>query len=77
MKIYDFKVILEPDEDGGYVVSCPSLPGCYTQGKTIEEAMSNIREVILLVLEDMDGQGVPIPDPSGALVSSVAVARQD
>ena len=43
MKIYDFKVLLEPDEEvGGYVVTCPSLPGCYSQGDTIEEALANI-----------------------------------
>jgi hypothetical protein len=32
MKAYDFKVLLEPDETGGYVATCPSLPGCYSQG---------------------------------------------
>jgi len=43
MKVYDFKVLLEPDEEArGYVVSCPSLPGCYTQGNTIDEALENI-----------------------------------
>ncbi len=51
MKTYDFKVILEPDtEAGGYVVSCPSLPGCYSQGETVEEALKNIKEAILLCL---------------------------
>ncbi len=52
MRTYDFKVILEPDETGGYVVSCPSLLGCYTQGETIEEALENIKEAIALCLED-------------------------
>ncbi|MGE5745658.1 MAG: type II toxin-antitoxin system HicB family antitoxin [Solirubrobacterales bacterium] len=42
VKAYDYKVLLEPDVTGGYVVSCPSLPGCYSQGETIEEALSNI-----------------------------------
>ena len=52
MKTYDFKVILEPDaEAGGYVVSCPSLPGCYSQGETVEEALKNIKEAILLCRE--------------------------
>ncbi len=63
MEIYDFKVILEPDEAmGGYVVSCPALPGCYTQGDTFDDAVENIREVILLYLEDMRTQNLPIPD---------------
>jgi len=54
MKTYDFKVILEPDETGGYVISCPSLPGCYSQGETVEQALANIKEAITLCLEDME-----------------------
>ncbi len=54
MKVYDFKVLLKPDEEtGGYVVSYPFLPGCYTQGDTIDEALENIKEAIPLCLEDM------------------------
>ncbi len=52
MVIFDFKVFLEPDEDGGYVVVCPSLQGCYSQGETVEEALANIREAIELCLEE-------------------------
>jgi predicted RNase H-like HicB family nuclease len=74
MKAYDFKVLLEPDEDaGGYVASCPALPGCYTQGDTIDEALENIEEAILLCLEDMMAENQPIPDMSKTLISSVAV----
>ena len=72
MNVYDFKVLLEPDEEaGGYVVSCPALPCCYTQGNTIAEALENIREAILLCLEDMQAQNQAIPDMSRNLVSSV------
>ena len=72
--VYDFKVLLEPDkEDGGYVVSCPALIGCFSQGDTIEEALENIREAILLCIEDMQEQGEPIPDPSVTLIGSVLV----
>lgn len=73
MRTYDFKVLLEPDETGGFVVVCPSLPGCYSQGETIDEALENIREAILLCLEDMMAEGEEIPDPSRALVGSVVV----
>ncbi len=52
MAIVDFKVLLEPAEEGGYVVSCPSLPGCYSQGETPEEALENVREAITLCLEE-------------------------
>jgi antitoxin HicB len=74
MQVYDFKVLLEPDETGGYVVSCPSLPGCYTQGDTVAEALDNIKEAILLCLEDLQAQDQVIPDMSQTLISSVAVA---
>ena len=47
-------VVIEKGEDGYYVVECPALPGCYSQGKTIDEALRNIREVIELLLEEDD-----------------------
>ncbi len=72
-KVYDFKVFLEPDETGGYVAICPSLPGCYSQGETVEEAMENIEEAILLCLEDMRAQGEPLPEVSKTLIGSVMV----
>ena len=76
MTTRDFKVFLAPDSDyGGYVVVCPSLPGCYSQGKTVSEALANIREAIELVLKDMEIRGEEIPDPSEALVRSVVVTR--
>ena len=75
MSIYDFTVLLEPDvELGGYVVTCPALPGCYSQGDTIPEAMDNIKEAILLCLEDLQAQQIMLPRISKPLVSSVAVA---
>jgi predicted RNase H-like HicB family nuclease len=75
MANYDFKVVLEPDaETGGYVVKCPSLPGCYSQGGTIDEALDNIKEAIELCLEDMKVHNERIPDPSKTLIDSVLVA---
>lgn len=52
MKDLQFKVLIEQDENGIYVASVPELPGCYTQGKTLEQARSRIREAIELVLEE-------------------------
>ncbi len=48
------KVILEPSEDGGYTVFVPSLPGCISEGDTVEDALANIREAIELYLEPVD-----------------------
>ena len=46
------KVVIEPDpEDGGYVASCPALPGCHSHGETIAEARRNIRDAIRLCLD--------------------------
>lgn len=51
IKILHFKVLIEQDENGIYVASVPELPGCYTQGKTLEQVRKRIEEVIKLVLE--------------------------
>lgn len=76
MTTRDFKVFLEPDADyGGYVVVCPSIPGCYSQGKTVPEALANIREAIDLCIEDMESRGEEIPDPNNVLIGSIVVTR--
>lgn len=45
-------ILVEKGEDGFYVVECPLFEGCYSQGKTIDEALKNIREVIDLILKE-------------------------
>jgi antitoxin HicB len=45
------KVLVQPEEVGGYSVSVPALPGCYSEGETREEALANIREAAVLWLE--------------------------
>jgi len=49
-----FKVMLEPSEEGGFTVFVPSLPGCISEGDTLEEALKNIREAIELYLEPVE-----------------------
>ena len=51
-------LVVERGEDGFYVVECPLLSGCYAQGKTLDEALRNIREVIELLLEEDDARAV-------------------
>jgi len=55
------QVILYPGEDGYWVVECPSLPGCISQGKTKEEAVQNIREAIEGYVLALQEDGLPIP----------------
>ncbi|NMG21501.1 type II toxin-antitoxin system HicB family antitoxin [Brasilonema bromeliae] len=50
------KVILEPSDEGGYTVSVPLLPGCISEGETIEEALDNIQEAIKLYLEPLEDE---------------------
>jgi predicted RNase H-like HicB family nuclease len=50
----EFYVVIEKDEDGIYVGEVPQLKACYTQGRTLDELMDNIKEVIELCLEDQD-----------------------
>mgnify|MGYP001565955426 FL=1 len=54
--IQQLPVIIEKDEDGFYVVECPVFSGCYTQGRTLDEALRNIREVIELCLEEKENR---------------------
>ena len=69
-----FKVLLETDrEAGGFVVNVPALPGCATQGETVDEALANAREAIELVLEDMAERGETVPDDQ-VIVMEVEVA---
>jgi len=64
-----FKVVLEPSDEGGYTVYVPALPGCVSEGDTIEEALQNIREAIELYLEPTE----EAPLTEGQLVYEVAV----
>ena len=54
MKKIHLPIIIEMDEDGYYIVSCPLFKGCHSYGETIEEALDNIREVIEICLEETE-----------------------
>jgi predicted RNase H-like HicB family nuclease len=56
------QVILFPGEDGYWVVECPSLPGCISQGQTKEQALANIKEAIHGYIGALKKDGLPIPE---------------
>ena len=60
MRRYTAVLTPEPDE-GGYSVAVPALPGCYTPGDTLEEALENARDAIRLYIDDLEAEGEPIP----------------
>ncbi|MGE0201620.1 MAG: type II toxin-antitoxin system HicB family antitoxin [Candidatus Melainabacteria bacterium] len=75
MNEYAYTVVLEPESSGGFSVSVPALPGCFSQGETKEEAMLNIQEAIALYVEtlQMDQRPVP-PDIEGSpIIETVKV----
>ena len=55
----DFTVIVERDEDGYYVASVPSLAGCHTQARSLDELIRRVREAIAVCLEDEDAAALP------------------
>lgn len=56
------QVVIHPDEDGGYWVEVPSLPGCISEGDTVEEALENIKDAIQGYIASLQKHGEPIPD---------------
>ncbi len=56
-----FLVYLESAEEGGYIVSCPQLPGCVTQGETVEEALVMIKDAIQGHIASLQKHGEPVP----------------
>ncbi len=55
-----FNVTIDRDEDGVWIVECPSIPGCVSQGRTKDEALENIKEAIALCLEVRAEKGLPL-----------------
>ena len=56
------QVLLYPGDDGYWVAECPSLPGCISQGRTKEEAVTNIREAIQAYIAALAEDGLPVPE---------------
>ncbi|OGE65016.1 hypothetical protein A3I48_03900 [Candidatus Daviesbacteria bacterium RIFCSPLOWO2_02_FULL_36_7] len=70
---YNLPVIIEKDEDGFFVADCPELTGCHTQGKTLEEAITNIRDAIKLNLKIMREDKQEIPRMQAVSLTSLEV----
>ena len=57
-----YSIVLDPDPESGFTVTVPALPGCITQGETVEECLLNAQEAIELYLEELTAAGEPIPE---------------
>ena len=69
-----YTVVLEQEEDDGYVASDPAMPGCVTQGGTGAEAMGNIRKEIEIYLADCRDAGDPVPTEAGMELVQIKAA---
>jgi predicted RNase H-like HicB family nuclease len=68
-----YRVIVEKDEDGVYVVEVPALPGCISQGITRTEALANIKESIELYLDSLEAHGEPVPPSISEEIVEVSI----
>ena len=73
MKQYTLPIIIERDADG-FFVSCPSLDGCYSEGDTYDQAVSNIKDAIKLHLEDRQSDHEELAEPKSFSLSPVEVS---
>jgi predicted RNase H-like HicB family nuclease len=72
-----YRVLIEQDEDGMFVVEVPSLPGCISQGCTRHEALENIKEAIAGYLESLEAHDEPVPPPiSEEVVEAISSRRR-
>ena len=66
-----YKIHLQKEEEGGYTVIVPALPGCITYGEDVDEAISMAKEAIELYISELKDRNQPIPDDSNTLEYSV------
>jgi len=70
---FSYSVFYQQAPEGGYVATVPALPGCHTQGETLEEAERNIKEAVALYLESLAAHGEPIPIEQRSLQGRITV----
>jgi len=73
MKRLSYRIILRPESEGGYTVIVPSLPGCITYGKTVEEAKKMALDAIKAYLESLKKHNEPIVDDSEILEGTLSI----
>lgn len=72
----NYKVILQKGEDSGYVASVPMLPGCHSEGKTVEEALVNVKEAIGAYLTVCRKYGDPVVTSDQDIIEAVVTLAQ-
>jgi len=70
----EYSVVVHEAEEGGYWVEVPALPGCYSQGESVEEALEHVKEAIILYLEVLRKEGHDIPKDEEVVFKVAVVA---
>lgn len=73
MKIFNYRILLKKEPEGGFTVFAPSLPGCITFGDTLEEAIEKAKEAIELYIESLKANGEEIPTEENMLECTLSV----
>jgi predicted RNase H-like HicB family nuclease len=71
----EYTVILHEAEEGGYWVEVPSLPDCFSQGKSVDEALANVRSAIQSHIEALREDGQTVPEDGCFVLARVALSR--
>jgi predicted RNase H-like HicB family nuclease len=72
VKFYNYKVIIEECEEGGFYAECPAFPGCHVEGETYEETMNEMKEAVKNFIEDYNSKNEEIPSDN-FLVTSIQI----
>ena len=73
MRQLTYRLLLNPEPEGGYTVIVPTLPGCITYGETVDDAIEMAREAIGLYVESLVAHNEPVPDESNTLEYSLTI----
>ncbi len=73
MKIYNYKVVVEECEEGGFYAECPAFPGCHVEGDTYEETIKEMREAVKAFITDYKEKNEELPTDN-FLVTSVQIS---
>jgi predicted RNase H-like HicB family nuclease len=72
MKIYNYKIVVEECEEGGFYAECPAFPGCHVEGETYEETMREMKEAVKVFVDDYKARNEDLPSDN-FLVTSIQV----
>lgn len=73
MQVYNYKVVIEECEEGGFYAECPAFPGCHVEGETYEETIKEMKEAVKVFINDYKDKNEELPSDN-FLVTSIQVA---